>query len=56
MTCYWKVRISFIEVSVNVFGYVWFVYFVLLILVWLVFVVFFPLVLVWRQDSGLETV
>lgn len=38
MVCYWRVRISFIEVSV--FG---FVYFVLLVLVWLGFVGFFSL-------------
>lgn len=37
MVCYWKVRISFLEVSVNVFGFIWFIYFVLLVLVCLGF-------------------
>lgn len=43
MVCYWRVRISFIEVLVNAFGFVWSVYFVLF---WMGFVGFFPLVLV----------
>lgn len=43
MACYWKVRISFLEVSVNVFGFIWFVYFVLFVLVCLGFDFFFSL-------------
>lgn len=47
---------SFIEVSVNDFGFVWFVSFCFACFGWFLLFFFFPLVLVWRQDSGLETV
>lgn len=53
MASYWKVRMSFVEVSINVcVGFVWFVSFFF-------FSCMFSFgfgVVGWRQDSGLETV